>query len=446
VKRKNICVAVSVVVVLGFLIGGFGCAQPAPGPAPTKTVTKTAEKIVTVTPTPTPTTVLKEGVIKFGVVTPLSGPAAPWGVPHMRATEMVFDNANAAGGVVIGDTHYTFQAVGYDSKLDPSEVVTVVNKLVFNDQVKYITILNDISPGRDVLRDNDVLNLNIGWEYWQVNPDYPLMFAAILSPEEVCTALYAKLLEAFPDAKRRVAVQVTSLSGTYCEAIGLHTAEAAGLQQIATEWYEPGTTEFNTITMKAIGMEPDLLEITSGSPGDQIRIVKAAREAGYTGPIYAYGSSGPAQLLIDFVGKEYAAGKIDWAIPLGEYTAEMKSWAEQYIKKYGGPFDPTTIGWDNMAQVLVDGIRAAKSLDSYEIADALRSPGFKGHVLSGDYYLGGKEIYGIANQVCYPAWLQQIQPDGTSTLFTKTLPDEYLPLAVKYEAREKALPEFAHRR
>ena len=34
-------------------------------------------------------------VIKFGVSTPLSGPAAPWGIPHKQATELIFDEINA---------------------------------------------------------------------------------------------------------------------------------------------------------------------------------------------------------------------------------------------------------------------------------------------------------------------------------------------------------------
>ena len=31
-----------------------------------------------------------EKTIKYGIATPLSGPAAPWGIPHVRAAEMVF--------------------------------------------------------------------------------------------------------------------------------------------------------------------------------------------------------------------------------------------------------------------------------------------------------------------------------------------------------------------
>lgn len=41
-------------------------------------------------------------VIKFGVSTPLSGPAAPWGIPHKNATELIFEEINAQGGLDVG--------------------------------------------------------------------------------------------------------------------------------------------------------------------------------------------------------------------------------------------------------------------------------------------------------------------------------------------------------
>ena len=44
-----------------------------------------------------PGTALAADVIKFGISTPLSGPAAPWGIPHKNATELVFDEINSQG-------------------------------------------------------------------------------------------------------------------------------------------------------------------------------------------------------------------------------------------------------------------------------------------------------------------------------------------------------------
>src|SRR6516225_11961286 len=50
-------------------------------------------------------------VIKFGISTPLSGPAAPWGIPHKNAIELIFDEANAQGGLDVGGKKYKIEIV-----------------------------------------------------------------------------------------------------------------------------------------------------------------------------------------------------------------------------------------------------------------------------------------------------------------------------------------------
>src|SRR5712691_7890284 len=42
-----------------------------------------------------------DNVIKFGIATPLSGPAAAWGIPHKQAIELVFDEINGQGGLEV---------------------------------------------------------------------------------------------------------------------------------------------------------------------------------------------------------------------------------------------------------------------------------------------------------------------------------------------------------
>src|SRR5215831_8039004 len=57
-----------------------------------------------------------EKTIKYGIATPLSGPAAPWGIPHVRAAEMVFEEVNNQGGIEIGGQKYKIEIVSYDHK------------------------------------------------------------------------------------------------------------------------------------------------------------------------------------------------------------------------------------------------------------------------------------------------------------------------------------------
>ncbi|PYO16412.1 MAG: hypothetical protein DMD75_00985, partial [Candidatus Rokuibacteriota bacterium] len=79
--------------------------------------------------------------IKFGISTPLSGPAAPWGIPHKQATELVFDEINSQGGLEVGGKKYRLEVVAYDHKYVIAEGVATVNRLIAKDGVKYVSIL-----------------------------------------------------------------------------------------------------------------------------------------------------------------------------------------------------------------------------------------------------------------------------------------------------------------
>ena len=75
--------------------------------------------------------------VKFGISTPLSGPAAPWGIPHRNAVELVFDEYNAQGGLDVGGKKMKLEVVAYDHKYVIAEGVATVNRLIAKDGVKF---------------------------------------------------------------------------------------------------------------------------------------------------------------------------------------------------------------------------------------------------------------------------------------------------------------------
>jgi len=52
-----------------------------------------------------------DNVIKFGIATPLSGPAAAWGIPHKQAIELVFDEINGQGGLEVAGKKYKLEGI-----------------------------------------------------------------------------------------------------------------------------------------------------------------------------------------------------------------------------------------------------------------------------------------------------------------------------------------------
>ena len=106
-----------------------------------------------------------QDVIKFGVSTPLSGPAAPWGIPHKNATELIFDEINAQGGLDLGGKKYKLEVIAYDHKYVIAEGVATVNRLIAKDGVKYVSILGGavVKANEEAVNEGRVLNLPLAY-------------------------------------------------------------------------------------------------------------------------------------------------------------------------------------------------------------------------------------------------------------------------------------------
>src|SRR5213596_1724922 len=104
-------------------------------------------------------------VIKFGISTPLSGPAAPWGIPHKQAIELVFDEINSQGGLEVGGKKYRLEVVTYDHKYVIAEGAATVNRLIAKDSVKFISILGGtvVKAVEETVNESRVLNLPLAY-------------------------------------------------------------------------------------------------------------------------------------------------------------------------------------------------------------------------------------------------------------------------------------------
>src|SRR5436309_11721655 len=142
-------------------------------------------------------------VIKFGISTPLSGPAAPWGIPHKQATELVFDEINSQGGLEVGGKKYRLEVVTYDHKYVIAEGVATVNRLIVKDGVKYISILGGAvaKANEEAVNEAGVLALTLAYAEGLVSPKNPLTFQCFPAPPET-TTFWKWIKEHQPQIKR----------------------------------------------------------------------------------------------------------------------------------------------------------------------------------------------------------------------------------------------------
>src|SRR5207249_1964363 len=145
---------------------------------------------------------LAADVIKFGISTPLSGPAAPWGIPHKNATELIFDESNAQGGLDVNGKKYTIEIVAYDHKYVIAEGVATVNRLIAKDGVKYLSILGGavVKANEETVNESGVLNLPLAYAEGLVSPKNPLTFHSFPAPPET-TTFWKWIKEHHPEIK-----------------------------------------------------------------------------------------------------------------------------------------------------------------------------------------------------------------------------------------------------
>src|SRR5436189_1337140 len=106
-----------------------------------------------------------DNVIKFGIATPLSGPAAAWGIPHKQAIELVFDEVNSQGGLEVGGKKYKLEVVAYDHKYVIAEGVATVNRLISKDGVHFISVLGGtvVKAIEETVNETRTLNLPLAY-------------------------------------------------------------------------------------------------------------------------------------------------------------------------------------------------------------------------------------------------------------------------------------------
>src|SRR5512144_1458825 len=79
-----------------------------------------------------------QNVVKLGVIAPLSGTGAGWGLALRAGAELASDDTNAKGGLVVADKKYKIEVLPYDDKYQGQAAADAANRLVFMDKVKFV--------------------------------------------------------------------------------------------------------------------------------------------------------------------------------------------------------------------------------------------------------------------------------------------------------------------
>jgi len=365
-----------------------------------------------------PGTAVAADIIKFGISTPLSGPAAPWGIPHKNATELIFDEINGQGGLEIGGKKYKLEIVAYDHKYVIAEGVATVNRLIAKDGVKYISVLGGavVKANEEPVNENGVLNLPLAYAEGLVSPKNPLTFHSFPSPPET-TTFWKWIKEHHPQIKRVATISPNDDTGWWSIKVETTFVEKLGYQIAGKEFFERSMTDFNPVLLRILAQKPDIISVLASPAGSVGLIIKQARELGFKGRFIHIGQV-DTSVVANIAGKANVEGTWVHGYVQTPLPEKVKSWQARYTKKYG-EWNATSIDFTNPAFAFVAAVKKAQSLDPKKIGEAMRTVEFDN--LWGKAHFGGKDYYGVGNQIIYPMPFSEVK-DGVATLVVQLSP------------------------
>ena len=353
-----------------------------------------------------------EKVLEIGVLGPLSGGAAAYGVELVRGAELRADEINKTGGLKVGGDVYKIKLITYDHKASAADAATAANKLVFQDKVKYIignAVGATCNAAQTVTEPQKVLFAFVCWGTNNLGPDKPYSFRSMLSQWEAAEPFYRWVRDKHPTIKKVAVLSPNDTSGLDTNTAVVKAVKSLGLELVAEETYERGTKDFYPILNKILAKKPDMLDVAASPPGEAGLILKQARELGFSGAKGWTAGTNPIS-LVNISGPEAAQGlwsPININVKSDFVDAKVRKFGEEYEKRYKEV--PGAIAVANYAafDVFTKAMQEAGSVDTDKVLVALTSRGYD--TVWGHLAIGAKETYGIDRQFLYPMVISEVR-------------------------------------
>lgn len=354
----------------------------------------------------------EDKTLTIGLLGPLSGGAASYGVELMRGAELRMEEINKAGGLKVGADTYRIKLIAYDQKAQAADTATATNKLIFQDKVKYIignAVGATCNAAQTITEPNKVMFAFVCWGTNNLAPEKPYSFRSMLSQWELAEPFYRWVKENHPTIKRVAAISPNDTSGKDTNTAVVKALKTLGFEVAADEYYERGTKDFYPVLTKILAQKPDMIDVAAAPPGEAGLILKQAMELGFKGAKGWTAGINPFT-IISVAGPEAAEGVWSPAninVKGDHVSAAVRKFGETYEKRYGEV--PGAIAVANYAafDVFTQAMQKAGSIDTDKVLAVLTKEQFQ--TVWGPLALGGKETYGIDRQFLYPLVISEVR-------------------------------------
>lgn len=299
--------------------------------------------------------------LNVGVIAPLTGPGAAWGLAAQKGAEYRAAEVNAAGGLKVGDKTYTVEIVAQDNEYKAANSIAVYNRLIQERDIKYVLFVDSASTLalKDQMKEDQVLAMSGSVSDKLIDADNEFMFRMLRPPSDYMPP-FVDWIAANVESKAVAIVNPNDETG-WAQA---HVSEAVykdkGFTIAGIELYERSQNDFAPVLTKVIATQPGIIDLGSSSPATAGLIIRQARELGYKGRFVKSGGPGPNEIVK--AAGEHAEGVIN-ALYSDPRNAGYLKLAELYKKEFGQMPNEAIAPYYDATNVLLQAIAAAGTVD-----------------------------------------------------------------------------------
>jgi branched-chain amino acid transport system substrate-binding protein len=200
--------------------------------------------------------------------------------------EAAAEEIREAGGVKVGDETYGFECVAQDNKYNAAEGTKVAQSLLNREGIRFIGGSLGTAPVKalqSLAERQDALVFTVAWGASLKGPDHPTTFTQMNTPGEILPQLLRYIAGAHPEAKSVAMINPNDATGQETEAIAKTMWDENGVEVVASDYDERGTTEFQPIAARLASFEPAIIDLGSTPPADAGAIFKELAVLGWDG-------------------------------------------------------------------------------------------------------------------------------------------------------------------
>jgi ABC-type branched-subunit amino acid transport system substrate-binding protein len=310
--------------------------------------------------------------LKIGGTNPLN---INFGAEAKKCSELIVDNINKTGGLVIKGQRYNLSLTIYDDKNTPDGGKSGVERLIYRDQCKYIVTMVTSPPtyaAVAVTEPEKALLISPCATDRIVRPEFKYTVRTGHLPS-VVAARWSYVAKKYPKVKTYAIIAPDDEAARGSTKEQKQALASFGKNMVDEVYYPHGTTDFSAVATRVKSANPDFVIFpASAGETDFALQIKSLYDSGYRGLRVAelFNTEAIKRVATNEQIEGIVAPLLNSELPRDKRNPNNLLIEKLYTEKYG-TFSPMGVTWVKPLYTFLAAVKKANSLEIDDIMAAL---------------------------------------------------------------------------